>query len=92
MRHIQILHGVNHWICTYYDGNFLHVHDSLNANHLTFGQYLELKKLYLHLKDSSVFQKVQQQPNFKDCGVFAIAFNTSVICGVKPELLNITSI
>lgn len=75
---------IGHWICTYYDGKINHIYDSLNNTYL---KDLDLKYTYkLYGKDVvNQFHKVMQQPNAYDCGVFAIAFATSLCFGKKPE-------
>lgn len=83
--HIQIISGnptsleqITHWICTYYDGQFIHIYDSLNMRRLLPEQQEFLDRLFLH-KPPVKFEMVQRQPNMVDCGVFAIAFATSLV-------------
>lgn len=85
LEHVQILHGDSHWICTYFSENTLHIYDSLNFHSLTSEQVNIIDKLYPQLdKNLILFHQVQQQPNYNDCGVFAIAFATSLVCGSDP--------
>lgn len=88
--HIQILSGnptsveqITHWICTYYDGQNIHVYDSLNFQRLSPEQQQYLYQLFPH-HPPVIYDKVQQQPNMVDCGVFAIAFATSIVNHRNP--------
>ena len=90
-KNIQILFqadkistGVEHWISSYYDGCTVHIYDSLNRFSLRKLDEKYIKILYgegVPIK----FHKVQQQNNVYDCGIFAIAFMTSICFGKKPE-------
>jgi len=47
-----------------------------------------LKKLFPtfdFVKNPVKFPIVQRQPNYNDCGVFAIAFATSLLFNIKPD-------
>lgn len=87
--HILILHdGSSHWICCYYDTKRVTVYDSLNHEKLNSVQYKFLQRLYPHIivdSTSVKFAKVHKQPNFIDCGVFAIAYAISITYGFMPE-------
>lgn len=86
--HIQILfsgsYKCGHWICSYYDKNVLFIYDSLNNKCLNEDQRKFLSRLY-PFKPKVVFRRVQQQPNSVDCGVYAIAFATSLYFNIEPE-------
>ena len=53
---------------------------------MTANQKLILQNLYPQLNDNLIkFVEVHEQPNYIDCGVFAIAIDVSVICGMNPK-------
>ncbi|XP_034944129.1 uncharacterized protein [Chelonus insularis] len=77
-------------ICTIYDAKNLYIYDSTNNKTLNSSQKIYLERLYhdyFENKKPIHFLKVQQQPNGLDCGVFAIAFATSLAFNEKPENL-----
>ncbi|XP_024945840.1 uncharacterized protein LOC112495108 [Cephus cinctus] len=100
-KHIQLLYSSSdltdrrapggHWVCSYYDKKKLFIYDSLRAPTKRLHEHhrLVLEKLYPHLnlnvKSIVVFPLVDQQPNDKDCGVYAIAFAVTILFGLKPE-------
>ena len=86
---IQILHtGSDHWVCISSIGCFpgmVHLYDSLF--HDVISQEIEDQTNDL-LGGSLValdIVSVQQQTNDSDCGVFAIAFATSLAFGTDPK-------
>ena len=90
---VQLLHtGHNHWVCVSSIGclpGTVRLFDSLY--HDIISQEVEDQVKDLVLADS--FQKLeyapcQQQRNGSDCGVFAIAFATSLVFGSNPQNLN----
>lgn len=89
---IQILYGgeftgdtIGHWICTYYDGNILHIYDSLNYGKINYQSHNTYLQALYPFNPRKIFHKVQQQPNLTDCGVFAIAFAVSIYFKENPE-------
>lgn len=91
-RHIQILFSglanAGHWICTYYDGVRLNVFDSLNARRLTDDQKSYLSRLF-PFHPQVVFVDVDQQPpGSVECGVYAIAFATSIFFNEMSNNVN----
>jgi len=92
-KHIQILHSSfssldGHWICSYYDRRNIFIYDSLKNKtlHKDHKQFLErLFSTHNFHKNPVEFSIVQHQPNCSDCGVFAIAFATSLLFNIKPE-------
>ncbi|XP_063926526.1 uncharacterized protein LOC135140059 [Zophobas morio] len=93
-KHIQIISGVSgqihkitHWICTYYDGNVLNIYDGLNMGNLYPEMEIFLNQLFPH-KPQQKFHRVGQQPNNADCGVYAIAFATSLLNNRDPSKEN----
>jgi len=92
-KHIQILHSMSnpsdgHWVCSYYDRKNIFIYDSLNNKtmHKHHEQFLKrLFPTYEFEKNPVKFPNVQLQPNFNDCGVFAIAFATSLLFNIKPD-------
>ena len=86
---VQLLHtGQDHWVCISSVGcppGTVKLFDSLY--HDIISQEVEDQVKYL-LADS--FQKLQyapcqQQTNGRDCGIFAIAFATSLVLGSTPQ-------
>jgi len=92
-KHIQILHSSSgpsdgHWVCSYYDKKNIFIYDSLNNKTLHKHHEQFLKRLfptYDFDKNPIKFPTVQCQPNYSDCGVFAIAFATSLLFNIKPD-------
>ncbi len=90
--HIQILcdtdtEEVGHWICIHYNGDMLHIYDSFNSGrtmNLTDQQLLYIERLFPALCPRIEYKKVKQQENAVDCGVFAIAFATTLALGLDP--------
>lgn len=85
---VQILFSgplnAGHWISIYYDGEIIHVYDSLghglNKEHKIFINRLlpDYKNLVI------VNEKTQKQNHPYNCGLFAIANIVSVIFGLCP--------
>lgn len=73
-----------HWICVWYDTEVLHVYDSANARILHQDHKIFLRRLLPHDNIPVVFEKVQQQLNDYDCGVFSIAFAICIVSGINP--------
>ncbi|KAK0083923.1 hypothetical protein PV326_006471, partial [Microctonus aethiopoides] len=88
-KHIQILHSSDgHWFCSFYDGINLFIYDSLKRKILHEDHKKFLRQLFpTYLVDEHFVQflDVQQQPNFNDCGVFAIAFVISLLFNIDPH-------
>lgn len=90
--HIQILADVDteevgHWICIHYNGDMLYLYDSFNSDHdmnLTYQQLLYIRHLFPARCPPIAYKKVKQQENAVDCGVFAIAFATTLALGLDP--------
>ncbi|KYM98806.1 hypothetical protein ALC62_10474 [Cyphomyrmex costatus] len=95
-KHIQILHSSSnpsdgHWVCSFYDIKNIYIYDSLNNKslHVQHKQFLErLFPTYDFEKNPVKFPIMQHQPNYSDCGVFAIAFAISLLFNIKPEKVN----
>ncbi|XP_066600006.1 putative autophagy-related protein 11 [Prorops nasuta] len=96
VKHIQILHSCDdfksnqggHWVCSFYDGKSIYIYDSLNRKSLHAHHEIFLKKLFPFYNinnESVIFPVVQSQRNGNDCGVFAIAFATSLLYNIKPN-------
>ncbi|XP_043481310.1 uncharacterized protein LOC122510603 [Leptopilina heterotoma] len=90
-KHIQILFSgackSGQWICTYYDGLRLYIYNSLNKGYLNEDQKKYLLRLY-PFKPPVVFSTVNLQPNGIDCGIYAIAFATSLYYNELPNTVN----
>lgn len=76
------LAAVGHWVCIHHIDGELRVYDSLYDN-LTHLQSACIAALFPHAP-KVVFPSVQKQTNGVDCGVFAIAFATSIALGEDP--------
>jgi len=77
-----------HWVCSYYDRKNIFIYDSLNNKTLHKHHEQFLKRLfptYDFDKNVVKFPTVQHQPNCNDCGVFAIAFATSLLFNIEPN-------
>jgi len=75
-------------VCSYYDRKNIFIYDSLNNKtlHKHHEQFLKrLFQTYDFDKNPVKFPTVQCQPNYSDCGVFAIAFATSLLFNIKPD-------
>ena len=72
---VQILHSGNHWLTI----STVRVYDSL---HQTLPHSIKMQDAaLLNTKDEKIvvhYANVQQQKNFSDCGLFAIAFAMSI--------------
>ena len=86
---VQILHTGNaHWVCVSSVGclpGMVNLYDSLFHDIIE----LEVEEQIHNLMGASFIGintlPVQQQKNGSDCGVFAIAFATCIVYGIKPE-------
>ena len=88
---IQIINtGMLHWICV--SGNpaaeksRVYIYDSLSSGTVTYVSAAQIAN-FMNCSESAItttFQPVQQQLNGVDCGVFAIAFATSLAFGEDP--------
>ena len=76
--------SIGHWIRSYYNGITINICNSLNHNFLKPQHELYLGKL-CPWKPKVTFHLVQQQTNMRDCGLYAIAFTTSICFGDKPD-------
>ena len=94
MPDVQIVGGSqagNHWHCIYYDGDKLHIYDSLyfathSYNNLSLCEQKYIKKRYPNLSPNNViFEKVTKQPDLASCGIFAAAFAITIARGENPS-------
>ena len=82
---VQILnYGRNHWICVPTVGcqpGKINVFDSMHTGDIPLSTKEAIASLLCTTKKSIslVFPDVQQQPNSCDCGLFALAYASSVI-------------
>ena len=90
---VQIVGGNqarNHWHCIYYDGEKLHIFDSLyyekqSYQNLTSIEKKYIKKRYPNLSEKNViFEKVTKQPDNASCGIYAAAFAVSIAWAKIP--------
>jgi len=88
-KSLQIIGGncTNHWRCIYYDGSKLHVYDSIPG--CTYKALVKEEKNYIHKRfpqlnvSDIIFEKVHRQPDSTSCGIYAIAFATTITLGEK---------
>lgn len=87
---VQILfsgpNNAGHWICVWYDVQFnvLRIYDSLNL-----GLHKDHKKFISRIFPNNeqinvTYETVQQQQQYYNCGLFAMAFTTSIAFGICP--------
>ncbi|XP_072750547.1 uncharacterized protein [Anoplolepis gracilipes] len=87
---LQIIGGncTDHWRCIFYNGSKLHVYDSLP--NCTYKKLAQIEKDYIHKRyprinvNDIIFGKVQLQPDSTCCGIYAVAFATSIVLGRNP--------
>ena len=89
---VQIINeaGKSHWITSRMQDNQIFIYDSiknLNITGLSIDATVALQNLHGDVKSVS-FPDVSQQQGSKDCGLFAIAFATSICFGEPPEKVN----
>ena len=92
---VQVLHdGALHWVCVSNVGckedGCVNVYDSLNKGKITLHMKKQVASMLFHRGPVIKLnvQQVQQQDNSVDCGVFAVAYATSILHGQNPEDLN----
>ena len=89
---VQLLHtGHNHWVCVSSVGcppGTVNLFDSLYHDIISQEVEDQVKDLLADSFQKLEFAPCQQQRNGSDCGVFAIAFATSIVLGSAPQ--NIT--
>ena len=84
--HLQVIHTSNHWICIYFDTKQIFVYNSLHREELKKEEQLMLEALFPYFNELSVvYPVVQQQPNFSDCAIYAIAFATTIFFNDDPK-------
>lgn len=85
-EHLQILYHeisgslVGHYIAVHFLNGTLHVYDSLNRFQLHRDIYTYVHRL-IGVVEVIEYHKVTQQNNGFDCGLFAIAFISSIVLG-----------
>ena len=86
---IQILHtGRDHWVCISTIGcspGIVKLFDSLFHNIISQEVEDQAQSLLADSFKYLVYAPVQQQTNASDCGLFAIAFATSLVFGYDPQ-------
>lgn len=92
---VQILYGgavnddqaVGHYICIFYKHSEqkVYVYDSLYTQSLTATQQQIIKMLYPSSKSVEYVKPQTVQPDEEACGVFAIAYATTLILGDDPK-------
>ena len=86
---VQILHtGNHHWVCVTSIGcqpGIVNLYDSLFHEVVETEVEEQVKSLLPENFVGITNVPVQQQLNGSDCGVFAIAFATCLVYGIKPE-------
>ena len=91
-KFVQILHdGSLHWVCVSNVGctepGSVNVYDSLNKGNIALHIKKQVASMLFHSHAMIKFhvKEVQQQENSVDCGVFAVAYATSILHGQNPE-------
>ena len=86
---VQILHKGNaHWVCVSSVGclaGMVNLYDSLFHDIIELEVEEKIHNLMAESFIGIITLPVQQQKNGSDCGVFAIAFATCIVYGIKPE-------
>ena len=87
---LQILHvNSNHWVCIQRENGHIRLYDS--SNKLTSKDTLNTIARFLRSPEKSIHievMNVQQQSNWFDCGVYAIAFTISLLHSKSPVFFN----
>ncbi|KAF0764666.1 Uncharacterized protein FWK35_00015158 [Aphis craccivora] len=78
---------VGHWVCLFYNGESLRIYDGLKGKSVPSSQQKFVDALFPH-KPPMLFPDVQAQSNSYDCGVFAIAYATSLALHQNPTFEN----
>ena len=93
-NYIQILHDSSlHWVCVANmesrkkDNEIRYLYDSLKNKHISKDVTSQIASFTYHpVPQLTILSKsIQQQGNSVDCGVYAIAFATSLAYGGNPE-------
>ena len=85
-EHLQIIHTHDHCICVYFDKKSIFIYNSIHKNNLTEEQKVIIRALFIYVDKLSIeFSRVLQQPNFKDCAIYAMAYATSIFFHGDPE-------
>lgn len=79
------LNEVSHWITVLYNGDTFIIYDSLNMKSITPQQKKYIQMWSNQNEPKIQYSTVQQQPNMVNCGVFTIAFATSILCNRNPK-------
>ena len=84
--HLQVIYTTDHWRCIYFDKKQIFVYNSIHREYLKKHEQLMIEALFPYFKELPlVYPIVQQQPNFKDCAVYAIAFATTIFFHGDPQ-------
>lgn len=80
----------SHWVCVFSDGSVcIRLADSLASKNCFIDAVVQIARIYCDSAVDSVLRlrrlSVQQQNNFKDCGLYAIAFSVEVCMNRNPE-------
>ena len=88
---VQVLHdGSIHWVCVSNIGckdQDVSYYDSLSGSRVSWSLVQQITSI-IHADKSELVvrtRKVQKQTNSVDCGIFALAFATSLLNGINPE-------
>lgn len=88
---VQVLHdGNSHWICISNIGckeNEINYYDSLRGSRVLWYLLQQIASI-VHENGPQLIinpMKVQKQNNSVDCGLYALAFATSLVNGINPE-------
>ena len=70
----------NHWVCVERENNSIKLFDSMNKK--TTKSAIHIIARYIASKENKInlqIMNVQQQSNSNDCGIYALAFTTSLL-------------
>ena len=85
--------NTSHWICVSRENNSIKLYDSMNKK--TSKHAVNVIARYIASKYSSIkieVMNVQQQNNSYDCGIYALAFATTLLFGKCPTKFNYINI
>ena len=84
-KHLQVIHSRDHWICIFFDLKNIFVYNYIYRNFLTRDEKAMVRALFPYLQILPLqFPRVQQQSDFINCALYAMAFATSIVFQEDP--------